>query len=532
MIDSTICELLPVRPDSVEGESTHSWVHRLAEANGFQTAVALLDSIGAVVDRTADLDLIFEEGFFETLARKMGYHHPDGARCTSLACLEGSLVPEFLRRTYHRWILSRGSMGRAYGSAAPYMVCPFCIQNGDPPFWRMSWRLSLVTTCEIHKTGLWDRCPECDEPFVLRSNKPADLTCCQACKSPIKPRKADHNKEHRTWLTELVERLGKLERDDLPVDVAQEYQFWEGVSFLVGIITNRKHTAKLLLCELPPYIRNILRRLEKSDRKDFNAMGVLDRRDVLRVIAWLLENWPSRLVNTFGEAGILSSATLGFDYEPVYWVHRVFREHLAHKRYSADATEIENAIRSLNAYGIRVSKKRVRMVLGIAESKVLDRRFPKRVRFTHTYLKRLFAHLAKEIIESPPGRDERFCAIRDAVAISVCVLTGLHPDKVIQLSVVSAYDKINEALLRKTKTSEALEPYLVDWLHEYEEGTKERNCRGSDDAQFLVGRYGPAQRLHGVFTRFTRALRCSGYRYFSHGIRVLQDLSHPEAAAQ
>lgn len=49
---------------------------------------------------------------------------------------------------------------------ASLMYCPQCLRTDPFPFYRKAWRISWVTTCDIHGLLLLDRCPQCNAPIV------------------------------------------------------------------------------------------------------------------------------------------------------------------------------------------------------------------------------------------------------------------------------------------------------------------------------------------------------------------------------
>ena len=87
------------------------------------------------------------------------------------------------------WILTLGR-DRQHTSVSQY--CPGCLEEDDPPHYRIGWRLAWRTSCARHGLTLADRCPSCGKAQQLHHLR-ADaqhVGGCAACGAELRHAKA------------------------------------------------------------------------------------------------------------------------------------------------------------------------------------------------------------------------------------------------------------------------------------------------------------------------------------------------------
>jgi hypothetical protein len=87
--------------------------------------------------------------------------------------------------------------------------CPTCLRTDDIPYFRLRWRFSFVTVCDVHRVPLWDSCPVCHGELDLQSVTEMDpqgcgpgIVFCRKCGSDLR-RVATQTitpGEEETWL--------------------------------------------------------------------------------------------------------------------------------------------------------------------------------------------------------------------------------------------------------------------------------------------------------------------------------------------
>jgi hypothetical protein len=515
------------RPMPEVNESMLSWLHRLSEKNGYHSPLHLLRDCGTNISPSQDLDLIDSDDVYSRLATRMGLEHDSRIRETSLCSFVGSLVSDFPRGTFSKWILNRGALGNRYGGIVRYVICPTCLKE-EGQYLRKQWRLSLATTCAMHRIELIDSCPNCDSPFELTSSKTIiNLDHCANCHEKIVVRRRVVGELHNHDLTSLVEGIGNNSIYDFPIPLSYEFVFWDGISVLIALLRSRAVALKLNAVDRPWYWRRVIKPDAKAVVPKFEALSLRERRDLLRVISDVLQGWPNRFVKLFREAGITQSHVTALGINPPLWLDSVILEYLSSKKYSVTAQEVTAAITMLNRTKTRISKKRVRDQLGVFEGKGLDLQFPKRKHPLSTRrLGLALQWLEQQIDLSTNIRAKRASCIRDALAIAFCSVSGKNFEFTVRLNVEDALAVWQGAALANPKVFKIIAPHAARWFQEYVSSIRPQFvANGVGTNRFFATRFGTGCDGHGLPKRLADALRAAKYPNWQRGCQVFRDLS-------
>lgn len=300
--------LLPIRPRPFPDELFSSWLIRLAHANAQRLPYFTAQMTGADYFWRVDPDRFLRPGVAETLAEATGLT-VEAIFATTLRRYEGTVVPQLLPRGTGRWIMPLYIQG--YRRRRPGLsYCPKCLR--EEPFLRVHWRLSFVTMCERHVRPLLDACPRCQAPYApLRndlgvgsdwSTQPElPFGFCSECGMDV--RDAEHGDTDpellrlQTWLLggAASEVLSWAGQGDVPslegFDVLHQLL---SVVLRPNIQGHLTEVGGLGGTERPPVRRN----------RSFEDHTLPDRRALLRQLAFLLEDWPQRLLRTCEVVGM------------------------------------------------------------------------------------------------------------------------------------------------------------------------------------------------------------------------------------
>ncbi len=178
--------LLPFRPKPRTDELFSSWLCHIS--NGYdvrlQSFCHLLWPDIAIWNR--DVDRSASEALLMSVAR-MTATPEAAARQTLLRGLEGRLFRRFIPNGHTRWIMPLGLYHRTRRRPG-LQFCPKCLVS-PASYWRRSWRLSLITLCDVHHCVLLDRCPQCSYPIHFhrsgmgkrRSTELVPISVCTKC---------------------------------------------------------------------------------------------------------------------------------------------------------------------------------------------------------------------------------------------------------------------------------------------------------------------------------------------------------------
>jgi TniQ len=142
-----------IRPRPFPDESLSSWRQRTGWENLYK-----LFPISDERTRRVDPDLAANEEDLE-FAELLHGSTAETVRHHTLRRWASQLGSQIFPRSHPQWWL-----GAAYGSTASghgSMYCPQCLAEDSIPYFRLRWRLSFVTSCDIHKIRLKDCCPKC-----------------------------------------------------------------------------------------------------------------------------------------------------------------------------------------------------------------------------------------------------------------------------------------------------------------------------------------------------------------------------------
>lgn len=239
------------------------------------------------------------------------------------------------------WVLSRGEWEGSVSFGLQF--CSHCLAEDELPYYRRWWRLSLAVSCPRHGEFLSDRCPSCAAPVRLQRIEPvaakepssSNIARCHRCGFDL--RKALPPKEDRFNPTKLhvyqrfyrtALRRGHLKLPGfgpIPYSFLYFYTLWHLINKIYRVKSeNAQRLREAIRGELG------LSELKlETKANDFEALCNSDRRILLWMVGWLVDDWPRRFVRLCRQAGLTSSAFDKIKIENPYWFAKTVREYLA-----------------------------------------------------------------------------------------------------------------------------------------------------------------------------------------------------------
>lgn len=339
----------PVHPGLQPDELLSSWLVRIARGNGLKLQSFCHMFWPGVELWTRDLDRSPPAEVLQTLAERTGVS-PERIHEATLEAYQGRLFERHNPNGNNRWLMGLGLYHRTRRRHA-LQFCPRCLNDdGDQPYFRRHWRLSLATACPHHGLRLLDACPRCEAPVVLHRGelgcrqqvRPAPMTDCHVCGYDL--RTAGSVAVTDTGL--LAFEAGLLQA----ADTGWMAGSWNCYShlFLAGAGQVLK-----LLGSRHPLLRGMGGKVwrevnggseskpfspERGHGEGFDELRVGERHGCLHMANWLLTDWPERFVGFCRRERIYSSALLrDFPYAP-FWYADVVKTHLyvVHAPWKAD----------------------------------------------------------------------------------------------------------------------------------------------------------------------------------------------------
>ena len=338
--------LWPVHPKPFADETLTSWLIRFAATMGipFQDLCKAAWA-GRKVQQT-NLTRCPSDIIVNSLKAVTG-HSLEEIRSTTLASLNGVMFQGPIEgRT--QWILPASEGKRKVGNQ---QFCPECLSEDMKPHFRMSWQLAFVTGCPRHGSRpLLDVCPFCSRPLDPANNHAKKdrngpdlpITECRYCKSDFREA-VGMDSDIIELLPAKADALGQALQEKLREAIREGWMFmgggnaihsclaFDGIHQIMKILVAKRSAASLLkvIGERMRLEGDRLVQILGANGNCLEALGVRQRRVLMAVTAWLLEEWPHRFVSVCKEAKVWSNQIKQDrrDRTP-FWLDKVIDEHL------------------------------------------------------------------------------------------------------------------------------------------------------------------------------------------------------------
>lgn len=288
---------LPCHPQPIPGESLSSWLMRTAHDNVERLSYVTTRLTGDANFWTNDVDRRLTPDLCSRLTQGTGVTQGKLERLV-LSQYAGTLFPVLTQQGSPPWLLKMAKRG--YRLTRPgSMYCPACLAEDAVPYLRLQWRLSFLTTCSRHGTLLRENCPHCSAAFAPHLNdlgpgkdwrfqEASPFIWCPACEGKLTVRIVGAEADQVAFQQRL---LVASSTNVMPWPNLLEVPAEEGFSVLHQLL------AVLMLPEvrgrlpLPDVMRIPARR-----NRSFEDFDLMDRHVLLVRLAYLLEDWPHRLL--------------------------------------------------------------------------------------------------------------------------------------------------------------------------------------------------------------------------------------------
>jgi hypothetical protein len=367
-----------IRPKPIEGELLSSWMVRLAFAQGLKLESFCYRSWGRGAQvMNGDIDLYATDEVFQTLACHTGASMQQVSQ-TVFADMAGTLFDQILQNGLTEWVTFLG-----FRKKSPLIqglsYCPLCIATDTLPYIRKLWRMAFATVCVIHRIRLKQDCPHCGAPFTIhRWDKGNHLiypghpiTHCPHCRkdrtkgAAIEEVKDVQVIDFQRILENTVDH-GWIKMNDRTTDA---YLFFAGLAMLASVLLERRRANRLRKQLLQQeFLSLVVATPTKSQRVE--ALSLSLRYEIMRVLAWLWEDWPTRFIQLCQDTQFSSSYLFDHFSGPVknipFWLWEPVYLNLSRKHYAPAEEEIDAVLAYLKRRQKIVKKIDVVRLLGVS----------------------------------------------------------------------------------------------------------------------------------------------------------------------
>lgn len=373
--------LWPARSGPKPGELLSSWLARLAAAHGLSYTRFCMRAWPEHTLWRGDVDLHADDDVLGVVSERTGVGRAR-VEATTLASLRGWLFPGVSRSWRTAWVLPGNHSApapfqpllRSDGSSYRLQYCPLCLSEDKEPYFRLHWRLAFVTACERHERELDDQCPKCGGPIVPRladtldraSARSPDLARCYRCRSDLRRERFGSPSVEASELAAQRRLARGLERrwmrapNGKPTLVALIFPLCRQ---LLDVVSRGARGV-----EARAYIgpRCGIRTFEPSGglSPTFERLPAGERRALLRMTLWTLDEWPQRFVDTCTALGSFPMRRADFEDAPC-WFQEVLDTVSPRPIYRPSEHEIAAAVRALWKRGDVRALPHVASMLGV-----------------------------------------------------------------------------------------------------------------------------------------------------------------------
>jgi len=358
-----------------DDELLSSWLVRLAMSHGLKlhTFCSIAWPRKQIWNR--DIDKLADRELLDVLGERTGLTQ-EIIKGTTLAAYEGWVYEKHNPYGNTLWIMPVGVYHRTRTQFG-LQFCPLCLAGDREPYFRRRWRLAFITVCGEHKIPMLDRCHNCGAAVNFHRNELGNrrtlvapsITLCYSCghelrdAAGIEPQPADEDEiVFQRTLTDTMNR-GCVEL--CQGEAVYSHLYFTGLHQIMRVLATGKRAAALrevvgLECSVDNFSPSF-----HNKNRDIESLPVDERRMLLNMACYLLEEWPDRFVAVC-KATRAWSATLLRDLEPApFWYWSVIHEHLYRYSYRPSDKEIDSAVRHLRKSGQALNKKVLSRSLGV-----------------------------------------------------------------------------------------------------------------------------------------------------------------------
>lgn len=331
-----------------------SWLLRLSRSHLVRYYTFCSSYFDGIEFWNRDLDKFLPDGIKKIITSKTILKDTDIERMMLSSFNPNVFVADVSRR--NSWFTPFGVYSHRYTAKhrTTICICPSCLKkDGNMPYYRKKWRLSIQTICNECKSEMIDSCPQCGMPInhlisekERRSQAPIfPITYCWKCLYDLKNHHCNRPPEI------LLDMQGYISQTiESGYDIAHGLQY-SHLYFLVLrkilSLLNKPGNQPLidfqkLICSetglefIPP---------ANGRENPFELLTIEKRRNLLYKAYWVLADWPHRFRETTGKAGLRSKFFTNDFPEIPYWfktelinnrlVYSEWRKHFPDYTYSS-----------------------------------------------------------------------------------------------------------------------------------------------------------------------------------------------------
>jgi len=357
--------LWPIHPRPFRGELLSSWISRSALTHGQIPYTFLRLTVRDADTWKNDIDIFCPKQIVEKLSSKTGLSPQVIQKLTFYN--DADLLYENRKMAVQiKWILPL-RLRRPNDPRPALQMCPSCLKEAKHPHFLKVWRLAFYTSCLVHRRLLHDHCPSCGSSINLRKvhttalvhKQSQGIALCAACgfdfrKAPMQTAPEDLIRMTRRCIHFYQNGYGSLGKEHIPYS----HLFFEGMRVLCSFLAYRKageQFYELIANKLGLNPDHTYR--NSNEHSEVELLPASLRVDCLRMLNWLFEDWPNRIIETCKLAHVPANSIIMTKDARPHWLSKVIRLNLLSPYYQPSVAEVTSVISFLRRNQTVLSRK-------------------------------------------------------------------------------------------------------------------------------------------------------------------------------
>ena len=335
--------LLPARTAPLPDELLSSWLVRLAMAHGMKLHSFCVEVFGRKAQIwNRDIDKLADERVLRIVSQRTGVGY-ERVFQTTLAAYAGKIYETHNPKGNTVWTMPIGVYHRKRLRHG-LQFCPYCLREDAEPYYRRTWRLSWIVSCEKHGVLLHDRCPGCENPIVFfrnemgRKSQPLGYSMieCSNCEInwTVKELLSKCVKAHPAAI-DFQSALETVVDDgwgEIPgFGYVHSIPYFKGLKQLVRVLSvcNRSAGFRSEIVKRSDIVIDVV-----SKQMNFDYLSVEKRHNAIQAAARLINNWATEFIAVAESSRTWSSTLLSQDDDSPFWYQAVVKKYLTRETRS------------------------------------------------------------------------------------------------------------------------------------------------------------------------------------------------------
>lgn len=314
-----------------------SWLLRLSRSHLVRYYTFCSSYFNGIEFWDRDLDKFLPQGIIDIIIKKTILKSKD---------IDQMLLSSFYSKVYmtdlggrNPWFTPFSVYSHKYAAKhrTTLSICPSCLNlDGDHPFFRKNWRLSIETICDKCQANMIDACPNCGmninhliSEMGRKSQTPIfPITYCWKCLYDLKTQPCSRPPESFLNMQGYLNTTAEL-GFDIAHGLQYSHLYFSVLRKVLGLLNKDKKDQLKKFQELICAATDTEFISPSNGRENpFEMMNIEKRRNLLYKAYWVLADWPYRFRELTSTAGLKSKYFTDDFAEIPYW----FKTEITNKR--------------------------------------------------------------------------------------------------------------------------------------------------------------------------------------------------------